>query len=376
MFDPSRPYNDLPLLPPAADVETKAILKRCISARTALAELRLAGQLIPAPEVLINTIPILEAKDSSEIENVFTTNDALFREASLEEEGGDLAAKEALRYRNALYQGFLALKDRPLSTRIAVDVCRTIKDVQLDIRKTPGTTLKNSFTGEVIYTPPDGEARVRDLLANWERFLNDPTDLDPLIRMAIQHYQFEAIHPFTDGNGRTGRVLNILCLVQDSLLDLPTLYLSRHILRTKVDYYRLLARVTAHQEWEPWILYMLAAIEVTANWTNQRIRAIRQLMDATTALVRKVAPKIYSRDLIDLIFAQPYARIGNLVERGIAKRQAASTYLKRLVALGILEEEKIGRDKVFLHKKYLALLASDDHKFEPYQSLTADLPAP
>jgi Fic family protein len=375
MFDPSRPYNELPLLPPAVEVETKAILKRCVSARTALAELRHAGQLIPDQAVLINSIPILEAKDSSEIENVVTTNDALFREASLEEEGGDPATKEALRYRTALYQGFLALKEHPLSTRIAVEVCRMIKNVQLDIRKTPGTTLKNAFTGEVIYTPPDGEALVRDLLANWERFLNDSADLDPLIKMAILHYQFEAIHPFTDGNGRTGRILNILCLVQDKLLDLPTLYLSRHFLRTKADYYRVLARVTSHQEWEAWILYMLTAVEVTASWTNQRIRAIRQLMEATTALVRARAPKIYSRDLVELIFTQPYCRIGTLVERGIAKRQAASSYLKGLVGLGILEEEKVGRDKVFLHKKYLALLSSDHHEFEPYQPLAGALSA-
>jgi Fic family protein len=375
MFEPCRPYNELPALPPATDVETKAILKRCIRARTALAELRLAAQLIPNPAVLISTIPTLEAKDSSEIENVVATTHALFREASVAEEGGNPAVKEALRCRTALYQGVRAVKDSALSTRIAVEICRTIKNIQLDIRKTTGTILKNSFTGEVIYTPPDGEARLRGLLANWEQFLSDPIDLDPLIKMAILHYQFEAIHPFTDGNGRTGRILNILCLVQDKLLDLPVLYLSRHILRTKANYYRLLARVTTHQEWEPWILYMLEAIEVTANWTNQRIRAIRQLMDETTGLIRKLGPKTYARDLIDLIFAQPYARIGSLVERGIAKRQAASSYLKELVALGILEEEKIGRDKVFLHKKYLALLASDEHEFEPYQSVAGTLAA-
>lgn len=366
-FDPTRPYNELPLLPPKTDIETKAIWKRCTSARIALHELRLADLLIPDQSVLINSIPILEAKDSSEIENVVTTNDALFREASLNDGDADLATKEALRYRTALYRGFLAIKERPLSTRIVVDICRVIKEVELDVRSIPGTTLKNTFTGEVIYTPPEGQSRIRDLLANWERFLNEPSDLDPLMKMAILHYQFEAIHPFTDGNGRTGRIINILALVQDKLLDLPTLYLSRHILRTKADYYRLLLRVTTHQDWEPWILYMLTAVENTAIWTNLKIRAIRGLMDATATYVRATTPKIYSRELVELIFTQPYCRIGNLVERGIAKRQAASTYLKALVAIGVLEGEKRGRDKVFLHKKYLALLKSDEHAFEPYK---------
>ncbi len=366
MFDPNRPYNDLPPLPPAADVETKAVLKRCTPARTALAELRLAGELLPDQSVLINAIPVLEARDSSEIENIVTTNDALFREASLSDDGGDPAAKEALRYRTALYQGFESLKQRPISTRTAVEICRTVTGVALDIRRTPGTTLKNTFTGEVIYTPPEGEARLRGLLANWEAFLNADSDIDPLVRMAILHYQTEAIHPFPDGNGRTGRILNILSLVQYGVLDLPTLYLSRHILRTKADYYRLLQRVTTHAEWEPWILYMLTAAEVTSIWTNAKIRAIRRLMDATADYVRAGAPRIYSHELVQLIFAQPYCRIGDLVQSGIAKRQAASVYLKALAEMGILEEKKVGRDKLFVHRKYLALLSSDEHTFEPY----------
>ena len=251
MFDPIRPYNALPPLPPAGDVETKAVLKRCTPARTALAELRIAGQLIPDQSVLINAIPILETKDSSAIENIVTTTDALFRQANLVDDTGDPVAREALRYRTALHQGFQALAKRPLTTRTAVEICRTITGIDLDVRRTTGTTLKNTYTGEIIYTPPEGESRIRDLLGNWEHFLNDATDLDPLVRMAILHAQFEAIHPFPDGNGRTGRILNILALVQDGLIDLPTLYLSRHIVRTKPDYYRLLQRVTSHQEWEP-----------------------------------------------------------------------------------------------------------------------------
>ena len=210
MFDPNRPYNELPPLPPTADVETRAILKKWGLARTALAEMRLAGPLIPDPAVLISSIPLLEAKDSSEIENIVTTNDALFRQASLGDAEGDPAAKEALRYRTALYYGLDALKDLPLSTRIAVEVCQLVTGVQLGVRAIP-VNLKNRHTGEVIYTPPKEQHRLRELLSNWERYLHEQADnLDPLIRMTILHYQFEAIHPFEDGNGRTGRILNIL----------------------------------------------------------------------------------------------------------------------------------------------------------------------
>lgn len=366
MLDRTRPYNELPLLPPRADIETRAVFRKCIPARTALAELRIAGQLIPDQGVLINSIPLLEAKDSSRIENIVTTNDALFREASLGDDDGDPATKEALRYRTALFEGFQMLAERPLSTRTAIEICRKIKGIDLDIRATPGTALRNSHSGEVIYTPPEGQSHLRSLLANWETFLHAEDDLDPVVRMAVLHYQFEAIHPFPDGNGRTGRILNILGLVQSGLLDLPTLYLSRHILQTRGEYYRLLDGVTASGDWQAWIIYMLEAVAQTAGWTNLKIRAIRALMDHTAEHIRLGAPKIYSRELVDLIFAQAYCRIANVVDRGIAKRQAASTYLKALAEIGVLEEEKVGRDKVFIHRKYMALLGSDEHTFEPY----------
>ena len=365
--DPTRPYNELPLLPPLMDVESKAVLKKCVEARAALAGLKRAGQLIPDQSVLIHIIPMLEAKSSSEIENIVTTNDELFRQASLDEGEAEPATKEALRYRTALFDGFNTLSERPLTTRSIIEICRTIKAVGLDIRATPGTALRNAHTGEVIYTPPEGPELLRSLLVNWERFLNEPTDLDPIVKMAMLHYQFEAIHPFTDGNGRTGRVLNILCLVQDKLLDLPMLYLSRHILRTRGDYYRLLAGVTATGAWEPWIIYMLEAVELTAIWTLDKIIAIRKLMEQATELLRAQAPKIYSRELIELIFSQPYCRIADVTKKNIAKRQAASTYLKQLVAIGLLVEEKVGRDKVFIHKDYLELLSNDDHAVPIYR---------
>jgi Fic family protein len=355
-FRADQPYNDLPPLPPGAEIETKPILKACIAARAALAELKGAGDLIPNQAMLINSIPLLEAQASSEIENIVTTSDRLFRFANDPADQGDPATKEALRYRSALYEGFLALKKRPVTTGLAVDVCRRIKGVEMDIRATPGTALKNLMTGEIIYTPPEGEDRLRGMLANWEQFIHAAEDIDPLIRMAVMHYQFEAIHPFTDGNGRTGRVLNLLFLVEHGLLELPVLYLSRHIIQHKADYYRLLQGVTTGAAWEAWIIYMLVAIRDTASWTHAKIRAIRQLLDETAAKIRQDAPKIYSRELAELIFVQPYCRIGDLATAGIAKRQAASVYLKTLVQIGILREESAGREKLFINPALLDLL--------------------
>jgi Fic family protein len=366
--DPARAYNGLPPLPPKADLETKAILKRCVAARAELAELRVAGQLLPDQSVLINAIPMLEARASSEIENIVTTNDSLFREASLGHDTAtsDPAAKEALRYRTALHQGFQALTERPLTARIALEACRTITGLDLNVRATPGTSLKNWSTGQVIYTPPEGPNVINGMLTNWERYVNQDSDIDPIIRMAVQHYQFEAIHPFGDGNGRTGRILNLLFLVQAGLLDKPTLYLSRHILGTRSEYYASLSRVTQRGDWEAWVLYMLTAVEMTARWTNLKVRAIRDLMNHTMAFVRATTPRIYSHEMIELMFTQPYCRIENLTEQGLGTRQTASAHLKQLVAIGVLTEEKAWRDKVFINRKYLDLLSSDEHTFQPY----------
>ncbi len=360
------PHNQLPPLPPATELETRAVLKRCIDARTALAELKQAAELIPNQTVLINTIPLLEAKDSSEIESIVTTTDLLFQHAHGVDNQADPATKEALRYRTALYRGFQSLERRPLCTGTAVEICRTLKGVDMDVRRTPGTQLANDRTGEVIYTPPEGEATLRDLLANWERFLHNETGLDPLVRMAVGHYQFEAIHPFSDGNGRTGRVINILYLIQEGLLTLPILYLSRYIITHKADYYRLLLDVTREQAWEPWLLYMLSAVEETARWTSAKIAAIRRLAEHTTTHVRERLPKTYSRELVDVIFEQPYCRIGNVVDKGIAQRQAASRYLKELVALGVLREAQVGKEKLFIHPKLMQLLIRDSNDFKPY----------
>ena len=355
-FDPSRPYNDLPSLPPNADTETRAILRSCIEARAALAEFRVSGELIPNQSMLINSIPVLEAQASSEIENIVTTTDRLFRYANDPTGRADPATKEALRYRTALHRGFKMLRRRPVSTSVAVEVCRTIKGVDLNIRTTPGTQLVNEATNEVVYTPPVGADVLRDKLANWERYIHENEEIDPLIRLAVMHYQFEAIHPFIDGNGRTGRVLNLLYLVDRGLLVIPILYLSRHIIRNKAHYYQLLHEVTTRQRWEAWILFMLEAIRETAVWTTELIGAIRKLLDETATEMRQRMPRIYSRELAELVFVHPYCRIKDVVGAEIAKRQTASAYLKALAGEGILREIKLGRENLYLNEALIALL--------------------
>lgn len=355
---PDRPYNHLPKLPPSAELDSKTVLKQCVTARAALAELKQAAELIPNPTILINTLPLLEARASSEIENVVTTADELFRHLQADAHA-DPATREALRYRRALLEGAKELKKRPLGTRTAEAICTQIKGVEMAVRRVPGTALANEAAREVIYTPPEGESLLRDLLANWERFLHDGESLGPLIRLAVAHYQFEAIHPFTDGNGRTGRMLNSLFLVEEGLLTLPILYLSRYIIASKADYYRLLLEVTSRGAWEPWLLYMLRGIEDTAAWTTAKIGAIRRLAGDTSDLVRIKLPKIYTHELMDVIFEQPYCRIANVVDAGIAGRQAASRYLKALVAIGVLEERSSGREKLFVNPKLLNLLTRE-----------------
>ena len=363
---PDQPYNELPPLPPAAEVETRPVLKQCIAARAALAELKQAAELIPNQGVLINALPLLEAQASSEIENIVTTTDRLFQYQSAGE-NADPATREALRHSSALLEGYRALKQFPLNTRTAEQVCSRIKGIEMQVRRGPGTALANQATGEVIYTPPVGEDLLRTKLANWERYLHEARDIDPLIRMAVGHYQFEAIHPFTDGNGRTGRILNSLFLIQEELLTLPILYLSRYIIKNKAEYYRLLLDVTRSQAWEPWIIYLLLAIMDTAHWTTAKISAIRNLSALTINYVKQAAPKIYSRELIDLIFDLPYCRIQNLVERDLAGRQAASRYLKQLVEIGVLEERTDGREKIFIHQKLMQLLTRDDNEVTAYE---------
>ena len=367
-FDPNIPYNDLPLLPPPAEqIESTPILKQCINARVALAELKQAAELIPNAAVLVNALPLLEARASSEIENIVTTTDKLFEYADINEEKADAATKEALRYRSALFEGSKMVRRGMLTTDIAIQLVSTIKDIELDVRDDSGTKLKNRHSGELIYTPPVGQKLLIEKLDNWQSFMHDATDIDPLVRMAVQHYQFEAIHPFMDGNGRTGRILNILFLVEQGLLDTPILYLSRHVIQHKSDYYRLLMDVTRKQAWGPWILFILEGVEATCIWTTEKIKAIRELMQHTSEFVQAQLPKIYSWELVESLFKQPYCRIGNLVAAGVAKRQTASVYLKQLAEIGVLREVKSGRETLFIHPKYIELLTGEENVWVYYE---------
>ena len=365
-WSPTFAFNQLSDLPPTEELETKDVLKQTIKARAALAELKQAAELIPNQSMLINTLPIMEARASSEIENIVTTTDKLFRSLQLDSEENDAAIKEALQYRTALFSGFESLKERPLCTQTAVLVCSEIKGRAMDIRKVTGTALRNGVNGEVIYTPPEGERLIRDKLANWETFIHNNEALDPLIILAVAHYQFEAIHPFLDGNGRTGRVLNSLLLIEKGLLHLPILYLSRYIIEHKADYYRLLLDVTVNQNWQDWLLYFLKGIEETAIWTLSKIEAIKALSIETKRYIQQSLPHLYSLELVELLFEQPYTRIANLERAGIAKRQTASKYLKDLCDAGVLSEQSVGRDKLFIHPKLMELLRGENNVFTPY----------
>jgi Fic family protein len=356
-FDHSQPYNDLPLLPPVAELETRAVLKQAIAANRVLANLRGLAAQIPNQGMLINSIVLQEARLSSEIENIVTTNDELYRADADPEGKADPHTKEVLRYREALYHGFSAMKDRPLTTNLFVEIVQRIKQTELHIRAIPGTALKNEH-GEVIYTPPVGEAVIRDKLSNLEKFIHAEDNLDPLVKMAVMHYQFEAIHPFPDGNGRTGRILNLLYLVHKGLLDIPVLFLSRYIIANKSAYYAGLRRVTEQQDWEGWVLFMLHAVENTAQQTFDQVVRIRALMEQVRERVQRESPGIYSKDLVEAIFMHPYTKIQFLVDAGIAKRQTASSYLQVLAGMGVLRESKSGREKYYINDALFAELVA------------------
>lgn len=356
IFNPEIPYNNIPLLPPSVNLETPLILRACIEANKELAKLKMAERLIPNQTVLINSIPLLESQASSAIENIVTTTDDLFKYADSQSAAISSEVKETLRYRTALYQGIKSITQRPLSISTVCEICSIIREVEMDIRRFPGTTLINDATKEKIYTPPEGEDRLRSLLSNWQNYLYQDDKVDPLIKLAVQHYQFEAIHPFSDGNGRTGRIINLLYLVDRGLLDTPILYLSRYIIQNKASYYSNLLRVTTHQDWSEWVLYFLAAIRETSKWTTKKIIAIQDLIVNTCIFVQNRSPLVYNRDLIELLFVQPYIRINNLVERNLAGRFTASKHLKILCDIGILEEIRVGREKLFINRKFLDLL--------------------
>lgn len=354
-FQRDLPYNDLPLLPPGEEFETRAVLKQTIASARALADLRGTAAKVPNPRILINSIIVQEARLSSEIENIVTTSDALFRAAASGDGVTDTRTKEVLRYREALWHGFEEIKKRPLSANLSIEIVGILRQIQMDVRKTAGTSLKNN-SGDVVYTPPVGESLIRDKLSNLQEFIHGEDDTDPLVKLAVMHYQFEAIHPFTDGNGRTGRILNVLYLVEKGLLDLPVLYLSHYILRNKADYYTGLRNVTEASKWEEWILFMLRGIEQTAHETCGLVNRILKLMAETSERVHAEQPGIYSKDLIEVIYSNPYCRIRFLEEARIAKRQTASGYLQKLAEMKILEPVKVGREIYYINHELLRVL--------------------
>ena len=357
-FNPKKPYNELPKLPPKKDLETKNILKQTISAAGALSELKGATGRILNPDVLINTVVLQEAKSSSAIENIITTNDRLFKALAAKSSGTDPSAKEVVRYREALWAGYNELNKRNvLSTNLFVKIFQSIKDTNAGIRKTPGTKLINS-KDEVIYTPPEGENIIRDLLSNLETYIhNDQDKIDPLIKSAIIHYQFESIHPFTDGNGRTGRIILILYFILTGRLDLPVLYLSKYIIENKNEYYKLLRGVTEKEEWEPWILYVLNSIEQTSNATIDLINRIDKSLKQTVEIVRQKQQAPVPKEVIELIYEQPYCKTEFIIERKIAARKAAERYFKELERLNIIKPEKIGKEILYINTELFRILS-------------------
>ena len=361
MFDPEHPYNDLPFLPPSQDIETPAILKACTKAARELAKLDGASEKLPDPRILLVTLPLQEARNSSAIENIITTSNNLFQAIELGDVQADPNTKEVLRYRRAMELGNELLQEKNLlTTSLLENVCTTLKGADMHVRRVSGTKLENASTKKVIYMPPEGETLLRDLLGNLEKFIHEDNQIDPLVKMAIIHYQFEAIHPFSDGNGRTGRILNILYLMQQKLLSMPILYLSRYFIDHREDYYNQLAQVTLAHEWETWILYMLKALEVRARATHQKINEISALFNQNLEKAKEIAPIPRLKELMELTFTRPYIQIQTVEkELGISK-QTATKYLKKWEEAKLLSTIKMGRNLLFINHELLKLLVEDE----------------
>lgn len=337
--------------------DTAPILKKLASASRKLAELKGIAASIPNQGILINTLGLQEAKDSSEIENIVTTHDELFKDDLSPESQMSAASKEVLSYRQALYTGFRLVTETGLLTaNHLIDIQRELERNHAGFRKLPGTALKDG-AGRTVYTPPQEHAAIVALMRDLEQVINDPDAVlvDPLIKMALIHHQFESIHPFYDGNGRTGRILNVLYLVKEGLLDIPVLYLSRHIVQTKADYYRLLQAVRDHDAWEDWVLYMLDAVEQTAQQTVKTVIAIRDALLNYKHRIRD-QHKFYSQDLINSLFMHPYTKIEFLQKDLKVSRLTATKYLEALTESGFLEKQKIGRSNYYINHALTRIL--------------------
>lgn len=350
------PYNDLPPLPPKADIESKNILRKTISAGRALAQLNGTLLNLPNPTLFIDTIYLQEAKASSEVENIITTNDELYQTLVADKKNENSATKEVLSYKEALWLGLDELKARPfITTNLCIKIVQCIKQNEASIRATPGTTLSNS-SGKVIYTPPTGAEVIREKLASLEQFINSDEAIDPLIKMALMHYQFEAIHPFSDGNGRTGRILLLLYLKLSGLLHTPAIYLSDYIIKNKTEYYRGLQGVTEKNDWESYILYMLDMIEQTSERGLKQLNKISLLITTTADEIRTNLPKIYSKDLVEVLFRLPYTKRQHLIEEKIGNPKTVGNYLIALEEKGFLHSIKVGKEKLYLNHRLLKIL--------------------
>jgi Fic family protein len=345
-------------LPLNIDVETKAVLKSLPSAHAALAELKGIASTIPNQNILINTLGLQEAKDSSAIENIITTHDDLYKSELNLDSFKSLEAKEVQNYISALKKGFELIKTKGLITNnIIVEIQKELEGNSAGFRKLPGTALKNSSTGEIIYTPPQDINEINKLMTNLEKFINDPSmcDYDPIIKMAIIHYQFESIHPFYDGNGRTGRIINILFLIIEKLQNLPILYLSNYIIQNKADYYRLLQELRDNENWEEWLLFMIHGIEKTSRETIELIIQIKELMMEFKHKLRDNY-KFYSQDLLNNLFKHPYTKIEFIVNDLNVSRITAANYLNKLAEDGILKKERLGTGNYYVNEKLFDLL--------------------
>ena len=356
-YNPLKPYNQLPDLPPKADIETKVILKKTLSASRALSELKGAIKSLPNPLLFIDTINLQEAQASSAIENIITTQAALFRATVADQKIEDAATKEVMHYKDALWYGVNQIKKKHiLTTNLFISIMRIIKENQSGIRNLPGTQLKNPVKQQIVYTPPEGENIILEKLKALEIFINLHEEIDPLVKLALIHYQFEAIHPFFDGNGRTGRIILLLYLKLCGLIDFPALYLSSYILENKNDYYRHLRNVTEKNDWAGWILFILDMIEVTSKNSRNRMEKIEKLMDAMGGQIQKKLPRIYSKDLLEVIFRLPYTKRNFIESAGLGNIKTSGTYLKSLEEKGFLKSEIVGKEKLYLNFKLMEVL--------------------
>ena len=346
-------------LPLKIELETKSVLKSLPSAHAALAELKGIASTIPNQEILINTLGLQEAKDSSAIENIITTHDDLYKSSLSLSSFNSLEAKEVQNYISALKTGYQLITETGLLTnRIILQVQEILENNKAGFRKLPGTTLKNLATGKTIYTPPQDYEEILQLMINLESYINEPKicDCDPLVKMAIIHYQFESIHPFYDGNGRTGRILNILYLIMEKLQTLPILYLSSYIIKHKSDYYKYLQDVRIKNLWEDWILFMINGVEETSRETIELILRIKELMMDYKHRLRSNY-KFYSQDLLNNLFKHPYTKIEFLVVELGVSRITAANYLNQLARDNILRKEKLGTGNYYINEPLFNLLS-------------------